>query len=435
MRRSHLLVLWLALACSSPTDSGSDRPSLARASSGPTVTSADPSGAPQDTTLDIHVLGSGFDKGSKVAFARDGVVDPKLRVNGTQYRTGGELIANVTVAADAETVAYDVLVTTSSGKKGIGTELFAVEVPFETLAAPTGSSNVWDASPTGMVTGTIGTTCGPGFAPALWDLSRSLVPLPALTGTCGGVADAANGGGVVVGAAYIGSSQALSVRWSPGPSGYTVEQLPTLPNGKRAGASSINDSGWIGAWNEAAVYIDGIGWQLLAWPVGASSCFYTAIGNGGQAAAQCKISNVVQGGFWAALSAMPTILPAPPSATGVYPRAVTASGVVVGWAIENTYTAIRWTPSGSSWTITRLPDLGKGGSALAGNDAGYVVGSVIGNNGWSVPAFWTPEGALHLLSSGGNSGEAVGISEAAAGLVIAGYYNGKGGKHAVRWRP
>src|SRR3954449_8504450 len=70
MRRSHLLILSLALACSSPTDSGSDRPSLARASSGPTVTSTDPSGAHQDTTLDIHVLGSGFDKGSKVAFAR-----------------------------------------------------------------------------------------------------------------------------------------------------------------------------------------------------------------------------------------------------------------------------------------------------------------------------------------------------------------------------
>jgi len=132
---------------------------------------------------------------------------------------------------------------------------------------------------------------------------------------------------------------------------------------------------------------------------------------------------------------MPSILPTPPGATGVYPRAVTASGAVVGFVTENPYAAIRWSPSGSSWAITRLPDLGKGGSALAGNDAGYVVGSVIGNNGWSIPAFWTPEGALHLLSSGRYSGEATGISEPDAGLVIAGYYAGKGAKHAVRWRP
>ena len=43
-------------------------PSITAASSGGTatvtVTAANPDSAPQDTTLDVHVLGAGFDRGS-----------------------------------------------------------------------------------------------------------------------------------------------------------------------------------------------------------------------------------------------------------------------------------------------------------------------------------------------------------------------------------
>src|SRR5688500_19366924 len=55
------------------------------ASSGPTVTSTLPSDAPRDTTLEVRVNGSGFDKGSKVTFQLDGVVDARVRVNSTRY--------------------------------------------------------------------------------------------------------------------------------------------------------------------------------------------------------------------------------------------------------------------------------------------------------------------------------------------------------------
>ncbi len=93
---------------------------------GPTVSSTKPSDAPQDTTLDVVVAGSGFDRGSTAEWAIAGVPSSKVRTNSTRYVTSKQLVANITIALDADTVLYDVLVTTSRGKKGIGTELFRV---------------------------------------------------------------------------------------------------------------------------------------------------------------------------------------------------------------------------------------------------------------------------------------------------------------------
>lgn len=92
----------------------------------PTVSAAEPAMAPRDTTLDVKVSGSGFDRGSRVDFAVAGVVEPKLRINSTTFRNSAELIANVSVASDAPLVTYDVMVTTTRGKKGIGSEMFLV---------------------------------------------------------------------------------------------------------------------------------------------------------------------------------------------------------------------------------------------------------------------------------------------------------------------
>ncbi len=125
-----LLVLMLALSCVGPTD-GTD-PVLQAAKGGPSgggepvVDAADPSEAPQDTTLDVRVLGSNFDRGSSVEFLLDEQPTAHIRTNGTTYRNSRELIANITVSQDAVTSAYDIAVTTSGGKKGIGIEKFTV---------------------------------------------------------------------------------------------------------------------------------------------------------------------------------------------------------------------------------------------------------------------------------------------------------------------
>lgn len=92
----------------------------------PEVTGTDPTGAPQDITLDVEVSGSGFDDGSTVELTLSGVPTEKVLTNSTRYRNSRTLIANITIAADAQVDFYDVEVTTSSRKKGIGTEMFEV---------------------------------------------------------------------------------------------------------------------------------------------------------------------------------------------------------------------------------------------------------------------------------------------------------------------
>ena len=101
----------------------------AASTSGVTVTSAVPSNGLAATTVDVTINGSGFDKGSTATFPLNGVVDPRVNVNSTRYIKSTQLVANVTIAPDAPAVAYDVDVTTASGKKGIGTEMFTVKVP------------------------------------------------------------------------------------------------------------------------------------------------------------------------------------------------------------------------------------------------------------------------------------------------------------------
>lgn len=103
---------------------------------GPAVAATDPNSAPQDTTLDVTVSGSGFDEGSQTQWAIAGVPASKVRTNSTRFVNSKRLIANVTIALDADTTLYDVIVTTASGKKGIGTELFQVIAKGHSLGPP-----------------------------------------------------------------------------------------------------------------------------------------------------------------------------------------------------------------------------------------------------------------------------------------------------------
>jgi uncharacterized membrane protein len=438
VNRLRLLAFCAAVTgcAGSPTSVSDDgAPALGKAAAGPTVTSTDPVEAPQAVTIDVHVFGSGFDRGSKADFQRGGVSDPKVHVNGTTYRSASELVANITIAADAPTVAYDVAVTTSRGKKGIGTELFLVTIPLEPLSAPAGFSLAYDVGPTGLIVGDLYTGCGPGFAPALWNQSRELTALPPLLGTCGGAAHGVNESGVAVGSAYVGASSSRSVRWSPGPAGYVAEQLPALPDGTDPGLWSINSSGWISSGNAPAVWIPGAGWQLLAKPTGATSCFATILSNTGQATARCSIAGVVKGVTWATPAAVPSVLPLPVGATGAYPRGINSAGVIVGFATGAPGRAIRWTPSSASWAVETLVDFGRGASALGMNEAGYIVGAAGWKTNVSIPVYWDPAGGLHPLDSANRPGEALGVSEPDGGLIIGGYYMDRSGKTAVRWRP
>jgi hypothetical protein len=154
------LALVAALACAGPEDPGME-PAFGKAPAGPTVTATAPDTTVQDTTLDVTVSGSGFDNGSTVEWLLAGVPDPRVHTNSTRYVSSKSLVANITIAKDAVPASYDVAVSTTTGKKGIGTELFVVQ-----LRDPSAIFTIDDAA--GMkVTSDgrgpyVGNTCGVG---------------------------------------------------------------------------------------------------------------------------------------------------------------------------------------------------------------------------------------------------------------------------------
>ena len=129
------------LACTESQSSNLTEPSVLAAKGGPAgakvrVTEAIPSEAPQEITLDVEVIGSGFDDGSVVEFLLAGQSTTKVNVNSSQFMSDKKLIAELTIAADADVALYDIEVTTSRGKKGIGSEKFSVKLKGAPTALP-----------------------------------------------------------------------------------------------------------------------------------------------------------------------------------------------------------------------------------------------------------------------------------------------------------
>lgn len=155
MAVSRTLSTWLPLfaciaaACSSPESQAG--PDFGKAAAGPTVAAAAPASAPQDTTLDVQISGSGFDNRSTAQLLRSGVADSRVRTNSTRYLSTTALVANVTIAIDAVVSSYDVAVTTGAGKKGIGSDLFIVKTKAPTPPADPAITFRVPGNPDGLV--------------------------------------------------------------------------------------------------------------------------------------------------------------------------------------------------------------------------------------------------------------------------------------------
>ena len=99
------------------------------------VKSADPPDGEQGAVgLQIRVLGSGFEKGAKVAFhlklengETDPDPDPGMTVQSTRFVSSTEVVATTDIALDAELSSRDISVS-FRGRRGIGTEKFHVKV-------------------------------------------------------------------------------------------------------------------------------------------------------------------------------------------------------------------------------------------------------------------------------------------------------------------
>jgi probable HAF family extracellular repeat protein len=191
------LVLFLA---SCREGGGPTAPSVqARGGNGLTVSSVVPDNSKRGVTLDITVNGSGFDQGSSVRLERQGVPAGGITTNATTFVSSKKLTANITIAATADTGKYDVAVTTSGGRKGVGIELFLVEYELAELGIIGGTwSRAHAINDLGEV---VGASCTSDcLATAFyWTEASGQVALPGLPGYSRGGAYAITNGRQVFG--------------------------------------------------------------------------------------------------------------------------------------------------------------------------------------------------------------------------------------------
>ncbi|HKN67537.1 MAG TPA: IPT/TIG domain-containing protein [Gemmatimonadaceae bacterium] len=173
MRRIALVVSVLSAACSDQSSFSPPQltePSFAKAAASPTVKSASPAWAEQGAVnLSVTINGSGFDKSARASWNLNGVPYAKIAVNSTSFVSSSQIVANISIAADAEVNDYDVVVMMSGSKQGIGSDLFTV-----TLAQPIPLVG----RAINMAGQVVGEPINSSTTAALWDPSIGLVPLP-----------------------------------------------------------------------------------------------------------------------------------------------------------------------------------------------------------------------------------------------------------------
>jgi hypothetical protein len=102
-------------------------PSTGKSPTAFAVTSTNPSFGDQGTTIDVHIVGSGFTTGAQATWLLHGAADPAhVRTNRTTFVSSTELVANITIATDAQLDFWDVQIALIGGKNGVGSELFEV---------------------------------------------------------------------------------------------------------------------------------------------------------------------------------------------------------------------------------------------------------------------------------------------------------------------
>jgi hypothetical protein len=91
------------------------------------VTSTNPGFGDRGTTIDVHISGNGFTSGAQATWLLHGAADAAhVRTNSTTFVSSTELVANVTIASDAQLDFWDVQIALAGGKNGVGSELFEV---------------------------------------------------------------------------------------------------------------------------------------------------------------------------------------------------------------------------------------------------------------------------------------------------------------------
>jgi uncharacterized membrane protein len=378
---------------------------------GPKVDAADPPSAPQDTTLDVRVLGSGFDNGAAVTFTIEGTPQPELRTNATTFVNDDELVANVTIDVDAPIDLYDVEVVSRSGKKGTGADLFRVRIKgerFNYTITDLGAGSAMDINDAGLIVGGSASDRAARWIDTGGGYTMELLGDGPWASGPGSWAYAVNASGDAVGSIWVDAAfTERAALWSS--SG--VALLPLVdPAHEMSNAYDINDAGQISGqsytsgfdaaravrWEPDGTATDlgvlpgygkSIGWAIndLGW-VGGSS----RPADPGSPAAQHAVLWTVQSD--GQISAPLDLHPVPGTSSIVKAISDESGGKVFlagEIAVEPYFHPVLWVVDVQTLAVTEHVLQGEGGRANAVNAAGEVV--------VSGPAVWTLGGGADAL--------------------------------------
>ena len=378
----------LALSCADPTSTDDSLPLRHAKKSGggstgsPTVTSTSPSSSTRGVTLDVRIFGSGFDAGSQAQWAIDSVPSSKVSVNSTRYVSTGEVVANITVAEDADLALYDVIVVTGSGKPGIGTETFEVtldEADLPTLGGAKGAGIAINDQGVivGMTTDRTADRNGTSY-PVRWNLvsGKWVVTKLAAAASVNAIAHGINESNIIV-----GMSSYRAMAWLP--NGTAVDLGPGC-------AIGINNAGVI-----VGARLTANGFQGTAW--------------------------IPNAGAWVPQDVPHSLDPntGPMYCPEFAPlRAINGAGTIVGYPYGQ-QTAAKWTalsPSGPWSNPTLLSTYANGtgmnGDAVAINEAGDILGTLNRGNGDIASHLWRAAGGeIHYSDLGSGSGFGRGLND------------------------
>jgi len=372
---------------------GEAGPSMGKSPNALAVTSTSPSFGDLGTTIDVHILGGGFTAGAQATWLLHGAADPgHVRTNSTTFVSATELVANITIASDAQLAFWDVQVALVGGKNGVGSECF--EVTSAQVLSTTPLQFVYGANNLLQVVGYYGTDA------FVIDEALRFVDLGS------GQAWALDpDGSIAVGRDGDGQATAW-VRQLDG--SWTAEGLPPAPNSVEQNATSaartasgtLLVAGWDGtpgakhaeAFNRPVVWQRvGSSWSnpiVYAYPAGAQRASARAVNGLGEIAGNVDASGI--GAVWDD--------PASPTRLDGLPNAINSSGtLIVGTRASGSASVpVYWwrNPATGLWNSTGVPlPMAPGAKCISGdarglNDAGVIVGSSCNADGKNQATVW-----------------------------------------------
>ena len=461
-----LVALSFVLACQDGGQPTAPSIRVAAAGSSPTVSSVAPDSSPPGVTLDVTVNGSGFDRGTAVQLQRGGVPASGITTNSTTFINPKKVVAKITIAAAADTGKYDVAVTTSDGRKGVGVELFTVTYVVDELGIFGGNwSRAHALNDRGEV---VGESCLQNCLSTAfyWTEAGGMVDLGTLPGYTRSAAYAINERGAVFGRVVCryddpgcgGVTQQSLVRWDQSGGSWTItpvagcsvvmlagdqsgkfvinnndqcvknvsstmvlvqtlsggavvneEQLPSVFPGGRNTGNAISDTPLIAGYaSPASGYPVPVAWYRDA--------------NGSWAALQLGLPGTDGRGWATDISE--------PDGGG----RIRVSGYTEDISANRPKShAVRWTLQSDGfggWQVTSLELLPTtnggataGSFALAVNQSGDAVGISQGYLSGGTPALWPATGGVDLLPTGSGGGDGRPVAVNSSGWIVGSIYD------------